>query len=745
MLRTRERRGPNPAFGSGERRGPNPALGFLALFVASAAQAAPDAALVQRLERALDVTARAAGRAGLVPGSAEAWSKAEEALGKTAGPTAALEALGPDRGGLFRDREALVRGDALVQLGELKAARKAYETALASAVVPSVAASAVRSLAEIHTEQGRYDVALAHLDALIGRYRRPPADLLFSKARLLESADRLQPAMQLATEVAREHASSRWAEPARALMTRLQKRGAKPEASPEALGLARVEGLMGSGKLSKALEALRALKSSDLEAKYLEAHILERLGEADDAVARYEALGKQRKSVGVAAKALERLAKRALRADDNPAALTYFDKVARLIPSSGRGRRAEYLAGWIPYDAGDYAEARRRMLAYAKKHPRARDRDEALWYAGWASYLEGAFPAAEGAFEKLTREHARSSLTPQAYYWIGRIAQRSERAGAAKDAYDAVLAREPLRYYALWASRRLGELGVKLDAPTPPEDASDEATVASVLAGLGPKRPITVDRAIHLHRVGRLAEAVEELESSGAALRESDRAVRADVAALLHRLGAHHLAFRNALGITGDGSKLADGDPLEWRAWRHAYPRAFAAEVSSAHEAHAVQPEMVWAVMRTESHYRPWVRSRVGARGLMQLMPATARHIGRVAEGARPHAARFKEAESNIWLGTWYLSELMTRYDGQLVPAVGAYNGGPHNMDRWLADFDGMPLDEFVERIPYRETRRYVRRVVETWAIYRQLYEGERPDLPDVIRSVIDDESEASF
>jgi soluble lytic murein transglycosylase len=126
-------------------------------------------------------------------------------------------------------------------------------------------------------------------------------------------------------------------------------------------------------------------------------------------------------------------------------------------------------------------------------------------------------------------------------------------------------------------------------------------------------------------------------------------------------------------------------------------------------------------------------------------MPATARHIGQAAEAARAHAARYQTPESNVWLGTWYLNQLLERYDGQVVAAIGAYNGGPSAMDRWLEAFDGMPLDEFVERIPYRETRRYVRRVVETWSIYEQLYGGAAPELPDAIAHVVDTESHASF
>ncbi|MEM7678655.1 MAG: lytic transglycosylase domain-containing protein [Myxococcota bacterium] len=258
------------------------------------------------------------------------------------------------------------------------------------------------------------------------------------------------------------------------------------------------------------------------------------------------------------------------------------------------------------------------------------------------------------------------------------------------------------------------------------------STIEAVIKQLGSDRPRLIDRGVALHAVGLEEEAEIELRRAERTLRRvRDGKDRTQIADLLHQLGAHYIAFRLAASVTDEGAELVDGEPWIWRAWRQSYPDAFAEEVAAAHEAHEVETNLVWAVMRTESNYRPWIRSPVGARGLMQLMPRTARAIGERAEDGRRHAARYRDPKSNVWLGAWYLKKLGERYDGQLAPTVGAYNAGPTAMDRWVNEMGGIPLDEFIERIPYKETRRYVRRVMESYFVYRQVKGLPLPELPE--------------
>ena len=166
---------------------------------------------------------------------------------------------------------------------------------------------------------------------------------------------------------------------------------------------------------------------------------------------------------------------------------------------------------------------------------------------------------------------------------------------------------------------------------------------------------------------------------------------------------------------------------LNWPAvLRWFYPIRYINEISAHTEATSLDPYLIAALIRLESNFRPDVRSPKGATGLMQLMPETARWI------AEQLQLDFKEADlldpdTNIRLGTWYLTMLQKDFDDNLVVGLAAYNGGRGNVSRWLAEgqWNGQ-LDE-VRNIPFLETRLYVQRVLAVYAWYIRIYQGMWP------------------
>ena len=130
---------------------------------------------------------------------------------------------------------------------------------------------------------------------------------------------------------------------------------------------------------------------------------------------------------------------------------------------------------------------------------------------------------------------------------------------------------------------------------------------------------------------------------------------------------------------------------------------------------------LVAAVIREESSYDPRARSWVGAVGLMQLMPDTARLVAHEAGLAYDEPASLWDPGLNIALGARYLGTLRARFQEPLL-AVAGYNAGPHRVQRWLADRPTADLEEFVEQIPFDETRGFVKRVFTSWQHYRRHY-----------------------
>ena len=158
---------------------------------------------------------------------------------------------------------------------------------------------------------------------------------------------------------------------------------------------------------------------------------------------------------------------------------------------------------------------------------------------------------------------------------------------------------------------------------------------------------------------------------------------------------------------------------------RRNLPMPLAARVNRWAKAHNVRPSWIWAVMKVESAYDPLVVSWAGAAGLMQIMPHTARRIAKAVEGKSQFGThRLLNADLSVRFGSWYLGQLYVKFQGQLGLALAAYNGGPHNVVTWLGLKGGLPLDEFVEEIPFTETRQYVKKTLR-YAVDYSLRTGD--------------------
>ena len=151
------------------------------------------------------------------------------------------------------------------------------------------------------------------------------------------------------------------------------------------------------------------------------------------------------------------------------------------------------------------------------------------------------------------------------------------------------------------------------------------------------------------------------------------------------------------------------------------YPRAFADSVERLSGERSLDPYLAWAIMRQESAFRPEVTSIADARGLMQLIPPTANSIAKERNAAPPDPAELYAPEANISMGTWLLSALLDRF-GHPSLCAAAYNAGAKPVAEWASTRNDLPLDEWVEAIPWKETRGYVKNVTANYFVYRTLY-----------------------
>ncbi|MCB0351702.1 MAG: lytic transglycosylase domain-containing protein, partial [Bdellovibrionales bacterium] len=161
--------------------------------------------------------------------------------------------------------------------------------------------------------------------------------------------------------------------------------------------------------------------------------------------------------------------------------------------------------------------------------------------------------------------------------------------------------------------------------------------------------------------------------------------------------------------------------------WQYNYPQAYEKNVSNYASRFNVSESLVLAIMRAESHFNSEAYSPVGARGLMQIMPYTASQIARLLGEGGVTELDLLVPETNIRLGSRYLSRLQKKFQDQIPLVAAGYNAGPHRVYSWLNTFGTLDMDEFIEHVPFVETRNYMKKVVRNYAIYNALY-GSKND-----------------
>jgi soluble lytic murein transglycosylase len=388
---------------------------------------------------------------------------------------------------------------------------------------------------------------------------------------------------------------------------------------------------------------------------------------------------------------------------------------AKLLRKQGKHRRADKLfKKVVAFEGGDMAE-------------------DAAWDLVWYYYLENDLSKAAQLAEKMVQAvgwEKKSYTSGRLRYWQGRIEQlRGQRVRAAL-AYASCIRAYPLSYYGLLATQRLAAM----DAEAMRRALAETQQVPSTSTVLGGNQHRQQEpgfrRAVTLLRLGFTRFASAELSAGGFAL-GTDAEGDWLLALLYNRVGDFTRSVRASRLHPGFARYIPRGNHRE--RWELAYPRPppYHDWVRRAARQHHVPEGLVWAVMRTESHFRTTALSRASAVGLMQLIVPTAKSLAR-QEGVTGTVDRdrLQDPDLNIRLGTRFLGKLSRRFDGHTALIAAGYNAGPGGPTKWLRQWPNAELDEFVERIPYRETRRYAKVVVTASIRYRHLA-GEE-SLPNV-------------
>lgn len=470
--------------------------------------------------------------------------------------------------------------------------------------------------------------------------------------------------------------------------------------------------------------------------------------------------------------------------------LGHWEDAAAAFQSAGRKSRTskcKYEAGLCYLKLGDLGKAQKAWGSVAYK--KSGYRDDVLWQLGHFHFQRKEWASAENRFQSLIKERRKSGYARAARYWLARSMEAQGKATKAKEIYRDLAGSEEDYYYRMLAEQRLGfavrsntwpdqrifqELispenfgGTAVWAYNHPADYfGDLKTQRSLARNLSaiplasPSVNQSIERLYDLCDAGAMDLALLEAEflndlikrkrpPSARPYSKLSKKERGELQEAIQNLKTRLLGLICTCLVEGRRydrflslqykylhqmkNGLSDAEQAVLR--RRLYPLAYPGEIGEASHKTGLHPALILALMRTESNYQPDIMSVANARGLMQILPATGEKIAERMGEPAPSLDELFDPELNIRYGAWYLATLTEEFGGQYPLAIASYNGGPFNVKRWVEQAGPVSLEEFIETIPFDQTRMYVKKVLGTFYLYRLLFIGQvhTPDLNDTI------------
>jgi len=396
-------------------------------------------------------------------------------------------------------------------------------------------------------------------------------------------------------------------------------------------------------------------------------------------------------------------------------AIVQLDRLLAAEPKSAEAPEALLLKARLLGAGSAPKSAEPVYVKLAQSYPESDEGLAASWRLGWLSWLRGDYGEAVERWGRISSVRTASQgYRDASTYWIGRAHAELGQTEAATRQFTQLIAEAPRSYYGILASRRAPHV-----QPGPGRNPSSAQLAASLPAD--PREMLQAEapwaRVEALRAVGLGDYADDEMDSMVRRSADNPRRLYALSAAYAQESRFYlslRILRRNFLGVA------RSAPPVPRTFWDLFYPMGWRNELTDAASRAALDPYFVAAIVREESSFHPQARSRVGARGLMQLMPATARQLVK-SRGLPTSEEALDDPAVNLALGSAYLGVLMKEF-GEPRLAVAAYNAGPTSVREWWKGRPTEDLEVWVELIPYDETRRFVRRVMLAWEEYRRLY-----------------------
>jgi len=419
-------------------------------------------------------------------------------------------------------------------------------------------------------------------------------------------------------------------------------------------------------------------------------------------------------------------------------AISLYAQIERDHPDHRLTDDARLRAAEVLTDAGKDDEAEKLLGDLADRYPKGDMAPEALWRLALAKWRTHENDKALHWLDQILRRYPHEDIwyaDGRALYWKARVLEKKGDTKRTLESYERAVREYPLSVYTLFSLERMRRNFPQARTALLRELREHMHESEKSMPWAFGKQAIFGEpgflRAVDFARMGLGSEARRELSrlglGSGTKGDSAPTGAREDVywitAILLDRgrqWSASHSIPRYKL--TGFRHTYPDGGRHEAE-WRIGYPKAFPEIVDKHCHTNKVPEALQWAIMREESSFYPRAESFANALGLTQMMTRTAQ---RFAKWPVTREALF-DPDKNLEVGSRFLAFLLEHYDGAVPLVISGYNAGEGGVDRWLRERGDVELDEFIETIPFDETRGYTKRVLSSYLTYAWLYEPKTP------------------
>ncbi|MGH9501855.1 MAG: transglycosylase SLT domain-containing protein [Terriglobales bacterium] len=410
--------------------------------------------------------------------------------------------------------------------------------------------------------------------------------------------------------------------------------------------------------------------------------------------------------------------------DDEAGFMRYLAELRQAAPTSFWLQQALLSAGNFYLLKPDYDKAIDSYRELQERFPGGGRASYAHWKVAWLSLRQGRTVEAKTGFEQQIALYPASAEVPAALYWRGRLAEEDKDYDMARAYYQKISERFRNFYYGELARRRLREVKA---AGAPARDLPHYALldrVPAIDAGTNitttdpPADNLRYQKAQVLENGALVDFAVRELQAAGH--EDPGNWVTAEIAKLYEDAGRYDGAiqvFKRAV----PNYFAVDLPTLPRPYWEALFPKPYWPDLKKFSSQNALDPYLVASLIRQESEFNPAAVSRANAVGLMQLLPKVGSSVARDEKLRHFSPAQLFTPEVNLQLGTRYFRQMVDKF-GAFEYALAAYNAGSNRVDDWLGQGKYRDPQEFVESIPFTETREYVQAILRNANVYRQLY-----------------------